>query len=185
MGGGATRSPPTGPGRTALIVGRVRLSRGGTPGSRPNLAHNVDRHSNKSPLEPPSPPELEQLAQQCRMIQPQPFPIEPARVPTKSLRRRFSPQQIEDLVAQYNAGAAIRALSLEYGVSRSGLRQLLQAEGVTLRVQGVTPEDVEKVVQLCGNGLTIRQVVEQIGYSYGTIRKMLHEQDVTLRSEGH
>ena len=147
-----------------------------------SLVHTVDRHSNKSTLEPSSPQELMQLAQQIRTSNPQPLPIEPARAPTKSLRRRFSPQEIEDLVARYNAGAAIRALSLEYGVSRSGLRQLLQAEGVTLRVQGIMPEDAEKAVRLYETGLTIRQVVDLVGYSYGTIRSALHENGVAMRA---
>ncbi len=125
-----------------------------------------------------------QLAQQSRTSNPQPLPVEPAQVPTKSLRRRFSPQEIEDLVVRYNAGAAIRALSLECGISRSGLRQLLQAEGVTLRVQGIPPQDAEKAVRLYDTGLTIRQVVDQVGYSYGTIRAVLHEHGVALRAGG-
>lgn len=125
-----------------------------------------------------------QLAQQSRTIEPHPLPMEHARVPTKSLRRRISPQEIEDLVARYNAGAAIRALSLEYGVSRSGLRQLFQAEGVTLREQGITPEDAENAVRLYENGLTIRQVVGRVGHSYGTIRTVLHEHGAALRAAG-
>jgi len=111
-----------------------------------------------------------------------PVPIEPVHVPTRSLRRRLSPQDIGDLVARYGAGGSIRALSLEYGVSRAGLCKLLQSEGVALREQGITPDDAERVVRLYETRLTIREVVEQVGYSYGTIRKVLHEHGVVMRA---
>jgi lambda repressor-like predicted transcriptional regulator len=145
------------------------------------VVHTVDRNSNKSALAPPSPRELERLAQQSRTLQPQPSPIEPAGIPVKSLRRRFSPHEIEDLLTRYNAGAALRALSLEYGVSRSGLRQLLQSKGVALRTQGITSDDAEEAVRLYERGPTIRQVAEQIGSSFGTIRNVLHRHGVSLR----
>lgn len=86
-------------------------------------------------------------------------------------------------MVRYTAGASIRALSQEYGVSRGGLRQLLQGEGVALREQGITPDDAEKAVRLYETGLTIREV-EQVGYSYGTIQRMLNENGVAMRAGG-
>ena len=87
-------------------------------------------------------------------------------------------------MTRYTAGETIRALSREYGVSRSGLSQLLQDEGVALRERGITPEDAEMAIQLYESGLTIRQVVGQIGSSYGTIQRMLNEKGVGLRPGG-
>lgn len=119
------------------------------------------------------------------MRQPEPSSVEPAHVPTRSLRRRLSPQAVKELVARYTAGESIRALSMEHGVSRSGLCQLLLGEGVVLRrLQGITLENTNKVVRLYESGLTIRQVVAQVGYSYGTIRMLLHQNAVDMRSGG-
>ena len=87
-------------------------------------------------------------------------------------------------MARYTAGESIRALSREHGVSRGGLCQLLQSEGVALRGQGIALEDMERAVQLYEKGLTIRQVVDLIGYSYGTIRSTLHENGVAMRADG-
>lgn len=78
----------------------------------------------------------------------------------------------------------MRALSREYGVSRSGLRHLLRGEGVALREQGITAEDADKAVRLYESGLTIRRVVERVGYSYGTIQRMLNEKGVVMRPGG-
>lgn len=133
---------------------------------------------------PPAFSELATLAQQSRKSHPVPAPIEPARVPTRSLRRRLRPQAIEQLVARYTAGETIRGLSREYSVSRSGLCQLLQDEGVALREQGITPDDAENAVRLYESGLTIKQVVAHIGYSYGRIRTVLHEHGATMRRSG-
>lgn len=87
-------------------------------------------------------------------------------------------------MARYNAGEATPALSRAYGISKTGLRELLQAEGVSMRRQAITPEDAERAVQLYENGLTIKQVVEKVGYSFGTIRRVLHENGVAMRASG-
>jgi hypothetical protein len=148
------------------------------------VVHSVDRHSNKSALVSPRLGELAKRAQESSKRLSVSVPIEPAQTLTRSLRRRFAPKTIEEMVTRYTAGEAIRALSLEYGISRSGLRQLLQNEKMVLREQGITPEDVERAVQLYSQGMTLVQVAEQVGSSYGTLRKVFHEHGVVMRACG-
>lgn len=148
------------------------------------MVHAVDRCSNKSTLAPPLPREVERFAQQSRTTPLQPLAIEPAAIPVKSLRRRLSPCEIDNLIARYSAGATIRALSIEFKVSRSGLRHLLQDEGVELRAHGITSEDAEEAMRLYESGLTIRQIAEQLGSSFGTIQRVLHEHGVAMRASG-
>lgn len=105
-------------------------------------------------------------------------------MPTRSLRRRLSPQETAELIARYGAGEASLALSKEYGISKYELLQLLRKEGVTLRKRAMTPEDAEHAARLYESGLTIDEVTEQIGYSYSTVRKMLHQSGVTMRPKG-
>lgn len=115
-------------------------------------------------------------------MQPEAAPIESQKTEMRSLRRRLSRQDIEDLVARYNAGEDTPALSREFGISTSGLRQLLHAEGVPFRRQAVTPGDANTAIRLYESGLTIRQVVERVGYSFGTIQRLLNERGVTMRA---
>jgi hypothetical protein len=105
-------------------------------------------------------------------------------MPVRSLRRRLSPRQIEELVARYNAGEDTPALSRAYGISRGGLRKLLLAQGVSFRKQPMTPEDAGRAVRLYERGLTIKEVVTQVGYSFSTIRRMLHANGVAVRERG-
>jgi AraC-like DNA-binding protein len=119
-----------------------------------------------------------------RRIQPETDSNRTQAVPHRSIRRRLSPQAIDELIARYRDGEATTALSREFGISPSGLRDLLLAERVSLRGHAITPEDVEKAVQLYEHGITITEVVRHIGYSRDTIRKVLVEHGVTMRSGG-
>jgi AraC-like DNA-binding protein len=119
-----------------------------------------------------------------RKIQPEATSKEKQAVPHRNIRRRLSPQAIDELIARYTAGEATPALSREFGISASGLRDLLRAEGLSLRGHTITPEDVEKAVHLYERGLTITKVASQIGYSRDTIRKVLVKHGVVLRSGG-
>jgi hypothetical protein len=69
-------------------------------------------------------------------------------------------------------------------MSGSGLRDLLRAEGVTLRGHAITSEDAEAAVQLYQRGYTITQVVAHLGYSHGTIRNVLLKHGVVVRLNG-
>lgn len=148
------------------------------------LVGTVDSHSNKSVLAPPTPGELARLAQESREVQTESVPAETQEASVRSLRRRLSPQQIQELVARYNAGEDTPALSRAYGISRGGLRKLLIAQGVSFRKQPMTSEDAERAVRLYERGLAIDQVVEQVGYSFSTVRRMLHANGVAVRERG-
>jgi len=148
------------------------------------LVGTVDRHSNKSVLSPPTPGEVATLAKQFRGMPSGTIPVELQEAAARSLRRRQSPQAIEELVARYNAGEDTPALSRAYGISRGGLRKLLLAQGVSFRKQPMTAEDADRAVRLYERGLTIKQVVGQVGYSFSTIRRMLHANGVVVRERG-
>lgn len=102
--------------------------------------------------------------------------------PMRSLRRRLFAQAITEIVARYNAGENTPALSREYGISKTGLLQLLRVEGVTLRRRPMTHEDIEWAVRLYKSGLTIDEVVKQVGYSSSTIQRALHQKGVMMRA---
>lgn len=89
-----------------------------------------------------------------------------------------------ELVQRYELGEYTAALSREYGTSKSGLLQLLRAEGVAFRRQAIRPEDADRAVPLYESSLTIQQVVEEVGYSYGSNPRVLHGYGVTVRERG-
>lgn len=144
----------------------------------------VDTRSNKYLL-PPTPGDLENLAQRSRMAHSVTIPVECPQSPVRSLRRRLSPQEIEKVVTRYKAGQPITLLSQEYGISRPGLREILRDEGVAFRRRGMAPEEANRAVRLYESGLTIVQVVARVGYSYSVVCRMLHKRGVAVRPRRH
>jgi AraC-like DNA-binding protein len=149
------------------------------------VVHPEDGYSNRSSLSPPTPDEVTRLAQLSRQILPEAIAIRKPTDQPRNIRRRLSQRAIDELIARYTAGEVTPTLSREYGISPSGLRDLLRAEGVSLRGRAITPEDVKKAVQLYEHGLTITEVVRHIGYSRDTIRTALRKHGVALRSGSH
>jgi lambda repressor-like predicted transcriptional regulator len=131
---------------------------------------------------PPTPPELARLAEQSRITPAVALPKIDEKAIPRSLRRRLAAEVREALVARHKAGESIKALSREFGISESGLRDLLTAEEMLYRKQPITPEDIDLAVQLYASGLTVKQVVKRLSYPIGTIRRVLRERGVTMRS---
>lgn len=138
--------------------------------------HAIDGHSNKSALIPPPLTEVECLAHRSRLLQPDAAPATLCGGEMGNLRRRLAPLTIAKLVARYSAGEHTPALSQNYGISKTGLLELLRAEGVPLRKRSMTAQDTERAVRLYESGLTIDEVVKQVGYSYSTIQRALHSE---------
>lgn len=89
---------------------------------------------------------------------------------------------IEEIVTRYTAGEKTPALSQAFGISESGVRDLLRAEGITLRGHAITLVDADKAVRLYESGLTITAVAAQLEYAHGTIRTALLKSGIVLRS---
>lgn len=142
-----------------------------------------DGYSNKSLLSPPRPDEVARLAQLSRRLNPEALSEGNHAAPYRSLRRRLSPRVIEELVARYTSGEKILALSREFGISDSGLRQLLLAERVSLRGHAITVEDA--ALTRAGYPRRCRQVKMR---RLGTISyPQTDDRDpgVTVRRQGH
>lgn len=133
---------------------------------------------------PPTPPELARLAEQSRISLAVALPKIDEKAIPRSLRRRLAAEVREALVARHQAGESIKALSREFGISESGLRDLLVAEEVLFSKQPMAPEEIDSAVQLYESGLPVTQVVKAVGYSIGTVRRVLRERGVTMRSHG-
>jgi lambda repressor-like predicted transcriptional regulator len=135
-------------------------------------------------LPPPTPPELAWLAQQARVFNHAAAPQQCPQTPSRSgrLRRRLTAETVSELARRYRGGESSTALSREYGVSKSGLIQLLRTEGVEMRKQYITPDATEMAIRLYESGLSTRKVSKEVGYAWGTIRKVLLQNGVPLRT---
>jgi hypothetical protein len=85
----------------------------------------------------------------------------------------------------YHAGATITTLAARCGLTYYATRELLLAEGVTLRPAGLTtPPAPLGMADDYRNGSTITEVAERYGVTFGVARRMLLTAGVTLRAKG-
>ncbi|MET8776605.1 hypothetical protein ABZV58_16480 [Nocardia sp. NPDC004654] len=123
----------------------------------------------------------------------------PARVPRKKLvhkvtstkpeRRRYkpnrklSPEEVQKLVAQYEAGATIAALAREWGMHTQTVDTHLKSCGVQKHGSfKLSPTQVDEVAWLYTSGWSAGEIARKFEVTTTTISKSLVRAGVTLRS---
>ncbi|MDZ4092142.1 MAG: hypothetical protein U1D68_13175 [Arthrobacter sp.] len=89
------------------------------------------------------------------------------------LTDRFTPDELNQLVARYQAGEMSTALAKESGISTTAFLRLLAERGVRTRSRKLTAAQGEKILQFRRQGMTIRNIAKQVGCSYDTARIFL------------
>lgn len=95
--------------------------------------------------------------------------------PIHAVHRRLSPDTIQQLITDYQAGTPSTQLMFTYNLGKGTVLRLLRGHGVQLRNQQMTPEHIEQAIQLYGQGLPLVAVGEQLGYDPGTIWRALKQ----------
>lgn len=128
--------------------------------------------------------EPKRLAQRKKQLRVDSIPSKDASAVLRNFRRYLPPSTLAELLSRYNAGEHTPGPSGAYGISKTGLRELLQVEGVMMRGQAIKCEDALRAVQLYESGHTIKAVVRHAGISFATNRRVLQENGVPMRSTG-
>ncbi|WP_261625097.1 hypothetical protein [Nesterenkonia marinintestina] len=101
-------------------------------------------------------------------------PIKPT-LPQKKQRgrrpRSFTPDETKSLIADYQAGVSVRAISEKFGCSRSIIQRILQVNDIPRRTPDLTAEQVEALRKRRAEGATYAQLVKEFRVSKRTISK--------------
>lgn len=138
--------------------------------------------SRKSGLLPPTLLDIGKLAEQSRKVSTAKISNPRKKAAHPSLKRRLAAEIIETIVTRRKSGEKVKVLCEEYGISESGLNDLMTKAEAPVRANPITLEDIDMAVQLYESGLTVNQVVKQLGYSIRTIRRVLHQRGVVMRA---
>ncbi|MNY32958.1 Helix-turn-helix domain of resolvase [compost metagenome] len=100
------------------------------------------------------------------------------RPPAKNLRPaqryrltdRFTPDELNQLVARYQAGEMSTTLAKESSISKTAFLRLLAERGVRTRSRKLTAAQGEKILRLRRQGMVIREIAKQVDCSYDTAR---------------
>lgn len=85
--------------------------------------------------------------------------------------------------ARYEAGATLRDLAAQLGVSRPYPASLLRARGVRVRRRSPSEEEVAEMKRLYASGESLERVGTRLGFSAGTVRTWLLNADMMMRDQ--
>jgi uncharacterized protein (DUF433 family) len=96
----------------------------------------------------------------------------------KQPNRKLRPAEVDRLVAEYQAGTSITALSAAFGIYHQTVRAHLQRRCVPLRLQPkpMTPEQQDAVFNMRSAGMLQREIAAELGCSVRNVRRALTRQ---------
>ena len=73
----------------------------------------------------------------------------------KQVHRRLRPDQVDQVVCLYLAGATLKELGKQFHVHRTTLSELLEWRGIQRRYGSLTPEQEDQALELYAFGLSL------------------------------
>lgn len=84
---------------------------------------------------------------------------------------RVTPAVAEQIVADYQAGATVADLAVQYGYHRHTVSRVLRTAGVVVHQSATSNEEIERIRRLRAEGTTIREIMRLTGRSKNTVRR--------------
>ena len=108
-------------------------------------------------------------------------PIEREATPVPRTAKQLRGEQLQDLVAAYEAGSTIRAVAKQFGVTAQTASGLLRRQGVVLRDPRLSEEGIDTAVHLYAQGLSLARVDDRVNSTAETVRRQLRKRGVKMR----
>ena len=113
----------------------------------------------------------------------------PVRLVRRALQRpnrKLSPAEIDQLVAEYQAGQCLTELGKRYGLHRQTAKAHLERRGVTIRSElpALDEGQIVRAVALYAEGLGLNPIATRLGVAPNTVKRALLARGVRLRPRG-
>lgn len=104
-------------------------------------------------------------------------------IPKKQRQRRLTEDEVDRLVADYEAGASAVTLAKRFGVHRTSVTGYLDRRQVKRRIthNKLTTIDLDEVVRLYVKGESLAKVGQVFSVDAATIARALRQQGIQLR----
>jgi len=103
---------------------------------------------------------------------------------SRQVQRRLSPEEIEELVACYRAGATALALAGKHSIHRTTVLALLERHQVSRRWRVLTPGHIERAVSSYASGHSCASIAKELQVNPETVRQALLKAGVAMRRPG-
>lgn len=119
------------------------------------------------------------------VLQKLPDPTAPAPPPIERPKprraRRLDADQIQELIAGYQAGATVYELGDRFGIERRTVSNILKRHDVPMRRRGLSPEQVDDAIHLYNLGWSLVRVGGHLGVDHTTVLTKLRERGIPTR----
>ncbi|MEU0470702.1 hypothetical protein ABZ215_42475 [Amycolatopsis sp. NPDC006131] len=95
--------------------------------------------------------------------------------------RQLRTDQIEQLIAGYQAGATVYELGDRFGIERRTVSNILHRHGVPMRRRGLSPDQVDDAIYLYKLGWSLARVGDHLGVNHTTVLTKLRERGIPTR----
>jgi len=103
---------------------------------------------------------------------------------SRQVQRRLPPEEIQELVAAYLAGATALALAGTHSIHRTTVLALLERHQVARRGRVLTPEHIERAVSSYASGHSCASIAKDQKVNPETVRQALLKAGVAMRRPG-
>jgi hypothetical protein len=105
----------------------------------------------------------------------------PADRPRPRRARQLDADQVQELIAGYQAGATVYELATRFGIERRTVSAILHRHGVPVRRRGLSPEQVDTAIHLYNLGWSLARVGAHLGVDHTTVLTKLRERGIPTR----
>lgn len=99
----------------------------------------------------------------------------------RQVQVRLTDDEIDQVVAGYQAGLALAELATAFGADRRTLAGWLQQRGVSRRGRRFTATDIDEAIRLYRDGWSLAQIADHFGVYPQSIRYHLQKAGIELR----
>jgi hypothetical protein len=126
-------------------------------------------------------PQLEALEKLLRKL---PDPTAPAPPPTKQRKperiQHLPPDQVEKLIAGYQAGATVYELGAQFKIDRKTVSRTLRRHHIPMRRTSLRPEQINQAARLYQDGWSTAHIAKHLNTHQRTVQRRLAEKNVTM-----
>lgn len=123
--------------------------------------------------------ELESLLGRLPDTSKPPRPARRCRVPGTA--RQLESQQVQELIAGYQAGATVYELGERFGIDRRTVSEILHRHDVSMRRRGISAQQIDEAAQLYEEGWSLARIGELMRVDPSTVLARLRERGVRIR----
>lgn len=95
--------------------------------------------------------------------------------------KQLRPDQVQELIVGYQAGATVYELGTQFGIERRTVSHILRRHQVPMRRRGLSAEQVDEAVRLYESGWSLARISQQVGVDPTTVLTKLRARGVRMR----